>query len=516
MNNHIALIGMDVGNTNLKAIAFNTNGQVLVSRSRPTLITKRAKIYVENRAWNDLIDPQLLWEEVQELLTDLINQLGKVEVRGLAVTGMGGPTVALDHQFRPVYPVISPWPIDDADTPLASVADAFLYQTTGYHLHNSPLTTLSWLVRHDSQRFSRTSLILSVESYISFRLTGQIRGEPSTASGSGAWDQRRRTWADDIIKLAGISRNVFPPIVEPGTPIGPLSPQVAQATRLPEKTMVVMGGHDYLCAAAALGVTNPGKILNVLGTYEIIASPHSQEHQVNPSPMDLIDDTHVYPGMRCLMFQMIGAGHLEWLKRLLTGGITDDSAKNFQWETLQHKAAMLKEEDMENLVFAPFLFGRFFPDRCIYPHGAFIGLSHRHSPEHLYRSVIDALSYTSMEAFHVLKDVIGAEPSEVVVTGGGVRNMLWLQRKADFLQTSLIVPDIPDASALGAALLAGIGNKIYNSLDEGISAIEVRKSIIEPRAPISDQYRELFLGWNEIIPRNCAHFQPVMATHEEI
>ncbi len=506
MDTHIALIGMDVGNTNLKAVAFDTNGQVLVSRSRPTLITKRAKICVKNRVWNDLMDPRLLWEVIQELLTDLVSQLGKVEVGGLAVTGMGGPTVALDEQFRPVYPIISPWSIDEADTPLASADDGFLYQTTGYHLHNSPLTTLSWLVRHDSQRFSRTALILSVESYISFRLTGQFLGEPSTASGSGAWDQQRRQWADDIINLAGIRRNVFPPIAEPGTPIGSLSLQVARTTGLPEKTLVVMGGHDYLCAATALGVTKPGKILNMLGTYEIIASPHPQEQLVYPSPMDLIDDTHVYPGMRCLMFQMIGAGHLEWLKRLLTGVIVDDSAKNFQWEALQYKAAILKEEDMENLVFAPFLFGRFFPDRCIYPHGAFIGLSDRHNPEHLYRAVIDALSYMSMEAFHVLKDVIGADPSEIVVTGGGVRNMLWLQRKADFLQTVLIVPDIPDASALGAALLAGIGSKIYNSLDDGINAIRVNKSVIEPRAPISDQYRELFLGWNEIIPRKCDHF----------
>lgn len=501
------LVGVDIGNTSLKALAFTPSGKIVGRASQPTERLKTAAVQIPGLHLTGLLDPRLLLDAVQELLGQLQQQLGEArnlyEVQAVAVTGMGGPMVALDREDHPVYPVISLWPVDIHKTTLDGSDQAF-YEVTGYHLHNSPFVTMAWLSQHDSARFARVQRILPVTSYITFGLSGMKAVDPSQASGTGIWDQGCGKWAQKIIQSTRVPFACFPRVSPAGTALGPLRLMVQQATGLAPSTIVAVGGHDYLCAAGALGITKPGMVLNMLGTYEIFSTPHHSAPVVQPSELDLIDDTHVYPDTRSLMFQVIGGGHLEWLRHMLTGGL-EESASMEQWKHIVGGAARLTDDDMVDLVFAPFLFGRFFPERCIHPHGALLGLSDRHGPEHVTRAMIDALSYVSMEALKTLTVVSGHEVNKIVVTGGGTQNRLWVQRKADFLQMALQVPSVTDTSALGAAMLAGLASGVYSDWDHAVGSQDINWIEIAPKTPIQPWYLDQFIRWDDVSPNACAH-----------
>ncbi len=507
MTTESVLISLDIGNTNLKAVAFTPKGMIVADARLSAREVQTAEVRVGDLYFDSLIDPARLLTAIQVLIRDL---LAKIRLAGnhsnilaIAVTGMGGPMVALDSESNPVYPVIGLWPIEVHETVLAD-QDRHFYEVTGYHPHNSPFATVTWLAEHDRTRFSRITQILPIVSYVTYALSGTAVCDPSSASGTGIWDQGCGRWATQIIHITPISPECFPHVEPAGTLIGPIRTRLAADTGLPAHTLVAVGGHDYLCAAGALGVTKPGTMLNMLGTYEILATPHRSAPVVSPSDVDLIDDTHVYPGTRALMFQVIGGGHLEWLRRMLTGGL-DEAASIRQWEKILDSSTHLQDTDMVNLVFAPFLFGRFFPERCVHPHGALLGLSERHGPEHLARAMIDALSYVSMEAIKTLTAANGEKITKTVVTGGGTKNQLWVQRKADFLQESLLIPNVTDTSALGAAVLAGMAVGVYKDWDQAAKTLAIQWSQVTPGPPINPQYLDQFVRWDDVSPNACAH-----------
>ena len=501
------LIGLDIGNTSLKAVAFTTSGRVVARVSQSTRPLKSANIRVHGLHFKGLMDPKGLADAAVSLLAlvrEGVERTGasRDAIRGVAVTGMGGPMVALDSRNKPIYPVVDLWPVDVRDTPLDE-ADPSFYSTTGYHQHNSPFVTMAWLAQCDPARFASVASILPVITWVGLVLTGTAIADPSTASGTGIWDQRHGTWAKDIIQSTAVPLSCFPPVQPAGTTLGMLRSDLRELAGLPATVTVAIGGHDYLCAAGALGITQPGTVLNMLGTFEIFATPRLSG-PVAQTDLDLIHDTHVYPETHALMFQVIGGGHLEWLRRMLTGGL-DEPLSIAQWSRILERAEMLRDEDMVDLVFAPFLFGRFFPERCVHPHGALLGLSERHGPEHLARAMIDALSYIGMEALNTLQAVSNEAISKIVLTGGGIQNHLWVQRKADFLQKTLYVPTIADTSSLGAAMLAGMSIGIYKSWDEAAATVDIDWQEIAPQAPIHPQYLDQFVRWDDVSPNACAH-----------
>lgn len=506
LHRDIILIGLDIGNTSFKAVAFTPNGTTIATATQSTRPFKTGSIRTPSFNFDGLLEPRLVLDSVIILLKNLVQKLHyqtrPYKIVGLAVTGMGGPMVGLDKTAQPVYPAISLWPINVGDTVLGELDEKF-YHTTGYHPHNSPFATLAWLAQFDSIRFARIVKILPMVSYVTYGLSGHQVTDPSLASGSGIWNQQEQHWANDLIRKTLVSEDLFPAVLPSQASLGPISPQIAHATGLPSHTQIAIGGHDYLCAASALGVTNPGTVLNMLGTYEILAAPHGAT-ALPPSDLDLITDTHVYPNRRTLMFQVIGGGHLEWLRRMLTTGLTERSSMQ-QWNTLLAKASTIPESEMVNLIFAPFLFGRFFPERCIHPHGALLGLSERHGPEHITRAMIDSLSYMSMEVLKTLSKVIGSEQNKIVVTGGGTRNRLWLQRKADFLQKSLSISHVPEASALGAALLAGQAAGVYTDWSDAYRSLKLKWTTLEPQSQIESPYFQQFIHWDDVSPNACAH-----------
>lgn len=493
---HVAFVGIDVGGTRIKVAAFRRDGKRLADVSFPTRDVPQRATLLANGYSLAALDPEALWQIVQQLLAQLTGRIHhRATPVAVAVTGMGGPLVALNGEDEVLYPLLMGGPSSmDWKSP-AVLPEAEYFRRTGYHYGSSFLPLLAWLWKVDGERAHRVRRLLTIQSFITFRLTGEAAEERSTVGATGLWSHRDDTWEPSALDAIGIVPGSLAPVVASGCAVGTVRPSVAAAIGGMAGATVSTGGNDYVCAAAALGVTGPDQLLDVLGTYEVVARPHASTIDFAPAGLDVIYDYHVVPGGTLLMLQMVAGGQLEWLRTLVFCGATRGTAR---WNRVLAEAATLTPEDMGQLAFAPHLFGRYYPARCSAPGGAFLGLEPRHGPAHLYRAVIEALSYTGSCAVNTL---IGADapPPLVVLAGGGTRNRLWCEMKANFLQQPLMVPQMKEASALGAALLAGVGSGYYLQLEEAIRAVRIATRQVDPTGPFPEHLQTTFDRADELV-----------------
>src|SRR5215218_7597719 len=219
------LIGAEVGTTNIKVVAFDRSGRAAVHASTPTPTHYP-------RPGRAHYDPEELWHVFAATLRK--------------VTGWLDRTFGRDHLF--------------------GVTGLSLQPIFG-------LCKLLWLKENEPEAFGRTAAWLNVADYIAFRLAGVAATDYSLASRTLALDLHRLRWAEDLLQEADVSPDLFAPLRPSGSSLGPITSEAAEATRLPESAQVAVGGHDHVCGALATGVTEPGTMLNSLGTAEAIFLP---------------------------------------------------------------------------------------------------------------------------------------------------------------------------------------------------------------------------------------------------
>ncbi len=151
------------------------------------------------------------------------------------------------------------------------------------------------------------------------------------------------------------------------------------------------------------------------------------------------------------------------------------------------------------MIFLPYLTG----ERTPYPdpnaRGAFVGLTVRHGKSHLVRAVLEGVSFGLRDSLELIKG-LGVPLEQVRASGGGARSAVWRQIQADVFGAELVLVNVTEGAAYGAALLAGVGAGMYQSVDEAVAAT-VR--ITDRTAPLSDhvkQYEKLYPIYRSLYP----------------
>lgn len=193
---------------------------------------------------------------------------------GLRIAGIGIDTWAVDYGLVDDGGILRHLPFSYRDTRTRATVDVVhrtlppetLYDRTG--LQFLPFTTVYQLA---AERSLDGVQALLIPDLLAYRLTGERRTEATNASTTGLLDARTGTWAEDLLDELGLPGDLFPPLVEPGSVIGQLLPEVARATGLPEETAVVaVGSHDTASAVAAVPATGPGFAYISSGTWSLV------------------------------------------------------------------------------------------------------------------------------------------------------------------------------------------------------------------------------------------------------
>jgi xylulokinase len=487
----------------LKSVIYDLRGNVVSSGSRPTERFHPEPAHPDWTVW----DPAQIWGGAAAAVRDAVATIDDPRAIGaVAVTGMGMDGVPVDDDGKWLYPFIS-WLCPRTEPQRQwwekTIGVEKTFSIGGNNLWGfSTALRLLWMAEHEPAILAHTRKWLLIEDFLNFMLCGRQATDYSMASCTLLFDQSARRWSKEILGLSGIDGRLMCDPAPSGTVLGEVTRAAAEATGLPEGTPVVLGGHDYLCGALPVGALAPGVFLDVSGTWEVVQA--TIPRPVLTPELQRIGATvecHVARDMYSVMGGAVSAEMLEWYRREFGSEARAKAAVRgcVDWETLMEEAAE-SPAGSRGVVFLPHMSGAGCPVVDSRSRGGFAGLSTTATRGDMLRAVIEGLDFQLLDIIGEMKKNVGFEVSRLVVAGGAVRNDFWLQNKADILGQPIEVPDMEDASPLGAAMLAGIGVGIYRDEQDAFEHVRKPARTFTPDAVTASRYARLFPIYKSLFP----------------
>jgi xylulokinase len=497
------LMGIDLGSTSLKAIIYDRAGNAVASGSSPTKKYNPDPDHPEWTVWQ----PEQIWGGTAEAIKEAVSQVDDPHaIKGLAVTGMGMDAVPVDEAGNWLYPFIS-WH-DPRTAPqqqwwIDNIGPDKQFSISGWSIwgFNTALRIL-WMAEHEPEIHARTHKWLLIEDFLNYMLCGRQATDYTMASCTLLFDQRKLDWSDELLKLSDIDRGLMCDCYPSSTVLGEVNPAASEATGLPVGTPVVLGGHDFLCGALPVGAFKPGVVLDVTGTWEIVLTAIPKPiltSEVQHTGMTV--EAHVARDMFTAWGGAVAAEMLEWYRKEygFAAKHKADTEGGVDWDHLMATAAE-SPAGARGAMFLPHMSGAGCPVVDPRSMGTFVGLSNFVTAGDMLRAVIEGLDYQFLDIVNTMEEALKIQADRIVAVGGAVRNEFWMQNKADVVGRTIEVPDVEEATPLGAAILAGIGVGVYKDEQDAFDQVYKPGQTYQPDSKLVSKYAEWFSIYQQLYP----------------
>jgi glycerol kinase len=343
-------------------------------------------------------------------------------------------------------------------------------------------TKIEWLLRNgvDPER----AVFGTVDSWLLFKLTGRHATDYTNASRTMLFDIRRLAWDEELCGLLGIDPARLP------EPL-PSAHVYGTTSELGGEVPVAGIAGDQQAALFGQACHSPGSAKNTYGTGSFVLLHAGDEA---PAPAEGLlttvacaaDGTAAY-ALEASIF-VTGAA-VQWLRDGL--GVIEEAAES---EAL---AASLDGND--GVYFVPALTGLGSPHWDPYARGTIVGLTRGSGRAHLARAALEAIAYQTVDAVRAEEAVAGERLPELKADGGAVANRWLMQFQADVLGAPVVVPEVAETTALGAAYLAGIATGRWSA--EQVAEMWREAARYEPR--MGEKERAALLAeWGRAVERS--------------
>lgn len=495
------LMGIDLGSTSLKAVVYDLEGNAVASGSRPT---ERFHPNADHPEWT-VWQPEQIWGGTADAIKDAVAKLDDPsQIRAVAVTGMGMDGLPIDEDGKWLYPLIS-WH-DPRTGPQLEWWQQNIGAEKVFSIGGNPLWPINsalrilWMAENEPEILKRADKWLLIEDFLNFMLCGRKATDYSMASCTLLFDQRSLTWSEELIELSGINPRLLSEILPSGTLLGEVHNEAAQATGLRPGTPVVLGGHDHLCGTLPVGAFRPGIALDITGTWESVLMPTAEpvlKDELRAAGMTV--QAHVARGMHSVWGGNVAGDMIEWYRKQLADSAVAESESGAAWEELMAEAAD-SPAGARGVMFLPHMSAASCPVVDPRSLGAFVGLSPRATRGDILRAMIEGLDYQIRDVVCAMESAFDCRLDRIVAVGGATRSQFWMQSKADVLGRPIKVPDVEEATPLGAAILAGIGVGLYQDEEDAFQRVYRPGRAYEPDLALSARYAEWFEIYREIYP----------------
>jgi xylulokinase len=477
------ILGIDLGTTSTKAVAYDVRGRMVATASVPTITHYPRPLWA-------YFEPEELWGAVSSAVRGVVDQVGEpARIKSVAVASFAEAGVPVDTNGNPTYNVIA-WfdrrTIPQADWLLETIGEQRLFERSGLALQ--PIFTLCkllWLKENEPHAWERTRGWLMADSYIAWRLGGAPASDYSQAARTLAFDLQHLKWDSDLVTAAGIDPAVFSPVMPAGTAIGVVDKSGAAATGLVEGTIIGVGGHDHVCGAFAAGVTRHGAVLDSMGTAEaLFVALDAPIWDPELGRAGYTQGAHVAAGKYYGFGGLYTSGaSVDWIRSIT--GREDRMALT--------GAAAAVPPGSNGATFMPHLRLSSPPNIDSKSRAAFLGLTTDIDQATMVRAVYEGIAYEARASIEPLVGFAGSDTlPDFTVIGGSARNELLLQIKASITNRPHHVMAIHEATALGGALLGGLAAGIYRDADDVKATVELQSTTIEPDPAAADFYEDFY------------------------
>lgn len=487
----MSTVGLDIGTSGCKAVAFDAEGQHLVTAGRSY------PLYHPKSGWAEL-DAEEVWSHARACLQEVTTALPHDPVTGLGVCSQGEAFMAVDDKLQTLNRAMV-----SSDTRAAALAEAFrashgtdfFYQRSGHTPHSVfSFFKLLWLKQHQPEIWRKAGKFLFFEDFIHAKLGVEPAVSWGLAGRSQLFNPQTKQWDADLLSLLELEPERLARPLASGELVGTVPNDVAKELGLAPGCRVVTCGHDQMAAALGAGVMQPGQSLYAMGTVECVVLATAEfakdtNRQIQEANLCCYD--HAVPGLYGLLaYNFTGANLISWCRREHFADYEDENAYPRMMGALPSEPS-----DLQVLPYWAHGGTPYFDTECL---GAILGLGQQHTRMDVLKAVIEGLALEIRLNLDVL-EAQGAKVDSFIATGGGTRSRELLQTKANVLQKPITPSAQSEGGCLAGALLA-------RAQQEGIGITELADQwaepgeTVEPQAEWADRYAEKFARYRELYP----------------
>lgn len=476
-----AILAIDQGTTNSKAVLVSTGGEILARGASPVGIEHPQPGWVEQ-------SPLRLWESVQEAIAACLEAAPAVEILGIAISNQRESVTVWDAATgKPLGPVVS-WQCRRSAPACAELIAAGhaprVQALTGLPIDPMfPGPKMKWLL--DRVPTGQSVRLGTIDAWLIHCFTdGAVHAcDAANAARSQLYDLNRQVWSDELCELFGVTKSALPEVRDSASRFGVTKNVPGLADGIPIASAI----GDSHAALFGHGAFNPGDGKVTFGTGSSIMTTLPRfiapEQGITTTIAWSIDGKPTYAFEGNIL---VSAAALPWMADML--GLPDVQA-------LTELAATAAPGGPG---FVPAFVGLGAPHWHANARALFSGVTFNTTRAQMARAVTDSIAFQVHDVFRAMVSQSPTPLGRLYADGGPSKNTFLMQCVADTLNHAIIQCDAPEASALGAAYLAGLSLGVWPDL-AAISALPRAVNAIAPRA--SDAAERL-LVWRDAIYRS--------------
>jgi glycerol kinase len=476
-----AILAIDQGTTNSKAILVSTGGEIISRGSSAVGIHHPQPGWVEQ-------NPLRVWDSVIEAVGNCLSAGPSVDILGIAISNQRESVTLWDAATgEPLGPVIS-WQCrrtaSVCDQLVAAGHAARVAELTGLPIDPMfPGPKMRWLL--DQAPAGRKVKLGTIDAWLIHCLTGGVvhACDAANAARSQLYDLNRQTWSDELCDLFDVAVSTLPEVRDSAAHFG----TTQGVPGLPDGTPIVSAIGDSHAALFGHGAFNPGDGKVTFGTGSSVMS--TLDRFIAPQRGITTTIAWSIGGRATYAFEgniLVSAAALPWMVEML--GLNDVQALTDLAETAEPNGPG----------FVPAFVGLGAPHWQADARALFSGITFNTTRAQLARAVTDSMSFQVLDVFQAMSAQSPVPLGKLYADGGPSRNRFLMQCVANTLNHSIVQCDAPEASALGAAYLGGITLGVWRDLDS-ISALP-RKGVTVMPEPSDAALR--ILVWQDAVRRS--------------
>jgi glycerol kinase len=484
------ILAIDQGTTGTTCLVFDADGELAGRAYREFSQSFPRPGWVEH-------DAEEIWQVARAVAGVALADAGiaRGELEAVGITNQRETVVVWDPATgRPLHPALV-WQDRRTAGRCAELRtaghEALVRERTGLVLDPYfSATKMEWLLRNVDGLGQRVrdgrAVFGTIDAWLVFKLTGELSTDPSNASRTLLYDIARGVWDPELLDLFGVPESALPEVRPSIGPRGRTRPDALHGHRV--EVCGVAG--DQQAALFGQACLDPGMGKNTYGTGSFVLVNAGGRPPL-PAPGLLttvawgVGDRLLY-AVEAAIF-VTGAA-VQWLRDGL--GVIGAASET---EAL---AASLSSND--GVYFVPALTGLGSPHWDPHARGTIVGLTRGSGRAHLARAALEAMAYQTLDAVRAIEDVSGVELPELRADGGASVNRWLMQFQADILGVPVVVPEVSETTALGAASLARVGAGL-GTLDRVRTGWRERDRYEPAMDP--GHRAELLAGWHDALGR---------------
>ncbi|MCP4137351.1 MAG: carbohydrate kinase [bacterium] len=484
---------IDAGTQSIRAALIDLKGNIC-----EMVKTEIEPYFSVNPGWAEQ-HPEYYWKILTQTCKKLMKESSfhKGAIKGVTLTTQRGTVINLDADGNPLRPAIvwldqrkaelGKWPTLPLKAALKAVN---LYEAL---THTIKECEINWLRQNQPEIWEKTHKYLFLSGYFTYKLTGEFTDSKGSTVGYVPFDYKAQEWAPaNNMKHKQFPADVsmLPDLVDPTEIMGYITQEASKATGIPKGLPVIAAAADKACEVLGSGCISPEIACLSYGTTATVETTTKKYVEVvphfppYPSAIPGAYNTEV----------MIYRGYwmVSWFKNEF--GLRE--------EQLAKKKGVAPEQLFDELIkeIPPGSMGLtlqpFWSPGVKVPgpeaKGAIIGFGDVHTRAHIYRAILEGLAYALKDGVIKTEKKNRVKIEKLRVSGGGSQSTVAMQLTADIFDLPAERPHTFETSALGAAIDAAVGLKLYPNFESAIGEMTRVGDVFEPIPENRDIYKGLY------------------------